>query len=341
MTPDPIASELLPNSLNNQEHASEITPRSPVQEIIPSGLCMFIISHKSAADQRCNCPGFARNAALPGAYCSCGHQASYHSHQDDDGHMPPPPVAANTIPTSIDPLCTSPSHATLVHRIQHLESEHANDRKQWEKELRRERHSRQEDIRTLREAMHAFFRVIEKDIPRQFADVEDRIESLVDHHQRVREKIVSVDDFSMALDDRVMELEKVVSPSRFDDGGGEGERARQGDGDGLVMNDFRVPLSISNSHIRQNGGHVLNIKEEAPENDSTLRHKKRASHSSNPYNPMPGLSTGEPHHVPNQLQTLPKEPAAMKRKRSIQVERKSESGIRLTLPNPPPLLLSD
>lgn len=214
--------------------------------------------------------------------------------------MPPPPLP------STEPICTSPSHATLLQRLHHLETSHALDRKQWEKELRRERHSRQEDIRALRETMFSFFQVVERDIPRQFADVEDKIENLVDHHQRLREKVISVDDFSMAMEDRVIDLEQQQQQQQVE----QPRRSKRGERQARVDSNVQTE-----TRIHENDWH-MSIKEETGESS------------------IPEDSEGFP-----QVPQAKEETNSNSKDSSTSVKRKRS--VRIPLPNPPPLFLSE
>ncbi|QKX56550.1 uncharacterized protein TRUGW13939_03655 [Talaromyces rugulosus] len=314
--PSSASPEFPPSGRGNTHNTSQ--PASPSVSCsspeLPIGRCMFI----ATAEKRCGCHAFQRNPVLPGAYCDCGHQASYHCPKD--GMPPPPPPPPPVPPFSMpDPtICTSPSHATLLQRLHHLETTHALDRKHWEKELRHERHSRQEDIRTLRETMSAFFRVIERDIPRQFADVEDKIENLVDHHQRLREKVISVDDFSMAMEDRVIDLEQQQAEPRRAKGRERG--IRQGH-DGEVRVDSNVQTESRNHEFDWH----LPIKEEPREsNNPSTSNISGDSQQGFPQVPQVPQANEETN-------SNPKDSTSVKRKRSV----------RIPLPNPPPLFLSE
>jgi hypothetical protein len=45
------------------------------------------------------------------------------------------------------------------------------------------------------------------DVQRKFGEVEDRLDQLMDCQQRLFDKVVSVEDFGMMLEDRVAEVE--------------------------------------------------------------------------------------------------------------------------------------
>lgn len=46
------------------------------------------------------------------------------------------------------------------------------------------------------------------DVQRRFGEVEDRLDQVMDCQQRLFDKVVSVEDFGMMLEDRVVEVER-------------------------------------------------------------------------------------------------------------------------------------
>ncbi|KAL1995626.1 hypothetical protein VTN49DRAFT_1813 [Thermomyces lanuginosus] len=186
------------NSLSAESGEQNQSP----SDIFPTGECRYIIVPRtSTADpQRCACQRFQRDDALPGAHCACGHQACYHAYAPV---YPEPPEHSGS-PTG------AYSYRALVERIQSLETEHQHARRRWEAELREERRARREDVRVLREAMYSFFRFMERDVPRRFVEVEDRLDAVVDRQQRIQERLIGVDDASMALEERVARVEQSI-----------------------------------------------------------------------------------------------------------------------------------
>jgi hypothetical protein len=166
----------------------------------PRGECRFIMLHPSSiGDQRCSCPGFRQRKNHPGAHCECGHQACYHSYHGPGGASPEEDTTSTS--TSVS------SHKALLERVHYLESQHRRDRRLWEEQLREERHARSEDVRVLREAMSRFFHFMEQVVPEQMVVIEDRIDGLVDVHEQLQERVIAIDDSSMALEDRILDLE--------------------------------------------------------------------------------------------------------------------------------------
>ncbi|PGH08377.1 hypothetical protein GX51_01203 [Blastomyces parvus] len=109
----------------------------------------------------------------------------------------------------------------LLERVSRLEEQHRHDRKLWEEELKEERRARREDARVLREAMHSFYKFMEREVPQKFAAVDDKTDSLLDHVSRLEERIGIIDDSTMGLENRVSDLE-----------GDDGDSDSDGDGDG-------------------------------------------------------------------------------------------------------------
>lgn len=187
----------IPTSCQHRPFHLTSCPRSisSAASVLPAGSCQFILLHPSIPGQRCSCQGFRRNESLPGALCECGHQACYHSY----GNAAQPSPEDCAVPYA--------SFLALMERIHRLEAQHEHDRRIWEEELKEERRARREDIRILREAMHAFYKFMEQDVPRKFDEVEDKIESVVDRQHQLQERMITVYDSTMALGDRVAELE--------------------------------------------------------------------------------------------------------------------------------------
>ncbi|OJD15271.1 hypothetical protein AJ78_04456 [Emergomyces pasteurianus Ep9510] len=138
------------------------------------------------------------------ANCECGHQACYHAKGDmASSSRVKEPVSPPAQPTQP----TEPTQAVLLERIYRLEEQHRHDRKLWEEELKEERRARREDARVLREAMHSFYKFMEREVPQKFATVDDKTDVLLDHVSRLEERIGMIDDSTMALEIRVSDLE--------------------------------------------------------------------------------------------------------------------------------------
>ncbi|KKZ58459.1 hypothetical protein EMCG_00950 [[Emmonsia] crescens] len=100
-----------------------------------------------------------------------------------------------------------PAQAALLERVCRLEEQHRHDRRLWEEQLKEERRARREDARVLREAMHSFYKFMEREVPQKFAAVDDKTDSLLDHVSRLEERIGIIDDSTIALETRVSDLE--------------------------------------------------------------------------------------------------------------------------------------
>ncbi|EEH39357.2 hypothetical protein PAAG_08626 [Paracoccidioides lutzii Pb01] len=143
-----------------------------------------------------------------GPTCECGHQACYHAPGDRvSSFLAQQPASPPVLPTKM----------ALLERICRLEEQHRHDRRLWEEELKEERRARREDTRVLREAMHSFYKFMEGEVPRKFAAVDDKTDSLLDHVSRLEERITIIDDSTMTLENRVSDLE--VDEDEDDDNG--------------------------------------------------------------------------------------------------------------------------
>ena len=95
----------------------------------------------------------------------------------------------------------------MEERLRRLEEQHQQERKIWEDALKAEKRARREEARNLREAMHSFYKFMEQEVPRKFVEVEDKIDGIMDREYRLRERVMSIDDSSMALENRIADLE--------------------------------------------------------------------------------------------------------------------------------------
>ncbi|KAG5296954.1 hypothetical protein I7I48_05931 [Histoplasma ohiense] len=184
-----------PTSHTRPYRKSFTLPATPSKLALPRGECRFILLHPSVPDQRCSCQGFRRNESRPGTTCECGHQACYHI----SGNM----VSSSQVSEPVSP----PALAALLERVSQLEEQQLHDRGLWEEALKEERRARREDARVLREAMHSFYKFMEREVPQKFAAVDDKTDSLLDYVSRLEERIGIIDDSTMGLETRVFDLE--------------------------------------------------------------------------------------------------------------------------------------
>ena len=69
-----------------------------------------------------------------------------------------------------------------------------------------ERRAREREVRILREALHPFYKS-EEEMKRKLIEVEDRLEATYDEQIRLKDRIVALDDASMALEKKLEETE--------------------------------------------------------------------------------------------------------------------------------------
>lgn len=191
---------------------------------------MFIKPHQSLTDQRCSCESYRQKQTVPGAYCDCGHQASYHLYAQCYEDVARERIT-KPIPTFKKPPLPKQSPTdqikALEQRLQTLETHHALDTAHWHQSLLQERHAHQETLKQLQQHITAFAQFMNAmqkfDVQRRFGEVEDRLDQVMDCQQRLFDKVVSVEDFGMMLEDRVAEVEgqserDAAAVSRRDEG---------------------------------------------------------------------------------------------------------------------------
>lgn len=171
----------------------------------PTGECRFNLPtlHSSSQNQGCACQSFHLNRRATGNICECGHQACYHV-PDSATDKPP---SADTINTVLDKL------NTLTDKYKRMEETIQNERGSRETALQRERQMWEREVRILREALAPFYSR-EKDMRRRLTEIEDKLEGNYDEHVRLRDRVIVIDDATMAMDKRVEELEGSRSKRR-------------------------------------------------------------------------------------------------------------------------------
>ncbi|KAE8556710.1 hypothetical protein TMatcc_004102 [Talaromyces marneffei ATCC 18224] len=102
----------------------------------------------------------------------------------------------------------------LEKQLQTLETRHTLEAAHWRQCLLQERHAHQETLKQLQQHISTFSQFMnamsQLNVQRKFSEVEDRLENLMDCQQRLFDKVVSVEDFGMMLEDRVVEVESHV-----------------------------------------------------------------------------------------------------------------------------------
>lgn len=169
---------------------------------LPRGDCRYIMLHPELKGLRCGCVGFALNQAIPGSTCDCGHQACYHTPEKESS------IERHEL-------------EALRSRVDMLEEELERERSGGRGGLL-DRLGRIEELvdRTRAETEDQFKNVYRQQsglwqnvgaLNKRTPYYEDRIEGLVDDVQRMRNRLIEVDDASMRVEDRVDALEN--SPS--------------------------------------------------------------------------------------------------------------------------------
>jgi len=178
--------------------------RAADESHLPKGDCRYILLHPEVKHLRCACVGFALNRSIPGSTCDCGHQACYHAPNMEDNSVERQELQA------------------LREKVNMLEEE-----------LDRERHGgrgglvdrlgRLEELVDKTKADHDDqFKTVYRGISGLWSNVgalkqrtttyDDRIEGLADDVERMRTRLIEVDDASMKVEDRVEALENSTTP---------------------------------------------------------------------------------------------------------------------------------
>lgn len=166
---------------------------------LPKGDCRFILLHPEYKGLRCACVGFALNRAIPGSTCDCGHQACYHVPEKEGSSVERHELEA--LREKITLL------ETELHRERHGGRGGMVDRLGRLEELVDKRGTEYDtEIKNLYRGIGGLWHnvgVLNKRTPYY----DDHIEGLVDDVQRIRNRLIEIDDASMRVEDRVEVLE--------------------------------------------------------------------------------------------------------------------------------------
>lgn len=174
---------------------------------LPKGDCRYILLHPEVSGQRCACVGFALNQAMPGSTCDCGHQACYHTPDQENMSIERSELEAlrNKI-NSLEDQLNRERHGGrggLVDRLGHLEE--LVDRSKAENDV---------EVRGVHHRIKGIWENIVI-VNRRMTAFDDQIESVADSVDQFRSRIIEVDDATMRIEDRVDVLERTQTDFPF------------------------------------------------------------------------------------------------------------------------------
>ncbi|KAG0646695.1 hypothetical protein D0Z07_6213 [Hyphodiscus hymeniophilus] len=164
---------------------------------LPQGDCRYILLHPDFKGLRCACVGFALNRAIPGSTCDCGHQACYHVPEKEAGSVQRHELETlkekiNLLETELD---RERHGGRVVERLGQLE-ELIDNRKT----------DNDTEIKNLYRGIGGLWQNVGA-LNKRTPYYDDHIEGLVDDVQRIRNRLIEIDDASMRVEDRVEALE--------------------------------------------------------------------------------------------------------------------------------------
>lgn len=173
---------------------------------LPKGECRYILLHPEVKGLRCACVGFSLNRSIPGSTCDCGHQACYHT-----------PDQENTVERQ--------ELEALRQKINMLEDELDRERHggrgglvdrlgRLEESFEKTKAENETDFKSVYGRIGGLWQhvvVLNKRTPYY----DDHIEGLVDEVQRISTRLIEVDDASMRVEDRVEALESTRTPVQW------------------------------------------------------------------------------------------------------------------------------
>ncbi|KAE9379288.1 hypothetical protein N431DRAFT_499900 [Stipitochalara longipes BDJ] len=171
---------------------------------LPKGDCRYILLHPEVKGLRCACVGFALNRSIPGSTCDCGHQACYHSPDKENASVERQELEAlrekvNMLEEELDRERQG-GRGGIVDRLGRLEELVDRTKADTESELK----SVYRNIGGLWQSVGG--------LNKRTSDYDDHLESLADGMERMRYRLIEIDDASMHVEDRVDALENSVTP---------------------------------------------------------------------------------------------------------------------------------
>lgn len=171
---------------------------------LPKGDCRYILLHPEVKGLRCACVGFSLNRTLPGSTCDCGHQACYHVPEKDTASIQRRELEAleekiNLLEDRLDRE-RHVGTSDIIDRLGRLEESVDNTNVETDAEFKN-------TYRGMGGLWHSLGL-----LQRRAPYYDDQIEALVDEADRMRNRLVEIDDASMQLEDRVEALENASVP---------------------------------------------------------------------------------------------------------------------------------
>jgi len=171
---------------------------------LPKGDCRYILLHPEVKGLRCACVGFALNRSIPGSTCDCGHQACYHSPDKENGSVERQELDA------------------LREKVNMLEEELERERHggrggivdrlgRLEELVDKTKADADTELRSVYRGISGLWQSVDV-LNKRTSTFDDHIESLDDDVERMRNRLIEIDDASMRVEDRVEALENSTSP---------------------------------------------------------------------------------------------------------------------------------
>ncbi|PMD34048.1 hypothetical protein L207DRAFT_134006 [Hyaloscypha variabilis F] len=176
----------------------------PDDSHLPKGDCRYILLHPEVKGLRCACVGFALNRSIPGSTCDCGHQACYHSPDKENASVERQELEAlrekvNMLEEELDRERQG-GRGGIVDRLGRLEELVDRTKADTESELK----GVYRNIGGLWQSVGG--------LNKRTSDYDDHLESLADGVERMRHRLIEIDDASMHVEDRVDALENSATP---------------------------------------------------------------------------------------------------------------------------------
>lgn len=166
---------------------------------LPRGDCRYILLHPEFKGLRCGCVGFALNRSTPGSTCDCGHLACYHNADKETGLVERQELEALKEKADLlEAALDRERHGgggELVDRLGRLEALFDKSKAETETEMK-----------AVYRGIGGLWNNVEL-LNKRIPYYDDRLEGCVDDIQRIRNRLIEVDDASIQVEERVEALE--------------------------------------------------------------------------------------------------------------------------------------
>ncbi|KAJ2976076.1 hypothetical protein NUW58_g8180 [Xylaria curta] len=201
------------SSLSSRAGSPAIMKPGVNEELLPTGQCRYILLNPEIKGHRCACVGFTLNRSQPGVLCLCGHLSCYHvkctETPQERSEMEDLRRRVQMLEGQLDRENQTNTLGQVVQRLGDLEEQFETNRGEISQDMK--------DCYGNVSRMWLSFDQLEKrqtTCENRSVAYDERLDLNDDALQRLNDRVVEIDEASMALEERVEALEDGALPSR-------------------------------------------------------------------------------------------------------------------------------